>query len=174
MAPMKLFIATVALLAAAHASSFAAIDSYMTITGQRQGVIHGTGPQGSIKLMSLASKALTMSEVRSGVPERSKRPWSEIVVTKTVDKSSPLLKRALAGNEPMTITIVVNRPGTANRLYTITLTNAHISSIKTAADDESPKESVAETESISFTFQKIEWTYTRGNATKTMSDDWTQ
>jgi type VI secretion system secreted protein Hcp len=81
------------------------------------------------------------------------------VITKELDKSSPLLFNALTTNENLTkVVLTYVRQGTA--VATVTLTNASVSHY----------DAHGQSESWSFTYQKITWTWLDGGITA--EDDW--
>ena len=83
------------------------------------------------------------------------------MITKPIDKSSPLLLNAIYTNENLTSVLIgLLRQGSAGPVATVKLTNASV------ADDVQHGNS----ETISFTYQKIEWTWVDGGITA--EDDW--
>jgi type VI secretion system secreted protein Hcp len=111
----------------------------------------------------------------SGLPT-GKRMHKPLVITKELDKSSPLLYNALVNNENLTewqLQFYAPSPtGAENQNYTIKLTNANIASIHFVMPNNKVPElsRFAEYEEVAFTYQKIEWTWTDGGITA--SDDW--
>src|SRR5204862_453147 len=82
-----------------------------------------------------------------------------LVITKTIDKATPLLANALVTNENLTQVVITLRQG-GQAVSTIKLTNASISA----------RQQHGMTESISFTYQKIEWTWIDGGITAEQYD----
>jgi type VI secretion system secreted protein Hcp len=144
-----------ALLSAAPA--MAAIDSYMTVTGARQGPIKGNGMSEQIRLVSVVRDTPTATRMVVG-----QRRHSTITITKEIDAASPKFAMALGSNEPLkTVTITfVGGPRGEKTAQRIVLTNATILSVR--------KE--GELEKITLDYQAIEVTWTNGGTT--MSDDW--
>jgi type VI secretion system secreted protein Hcp len=118
-----------------------------------------------------------------GTGKRQHKPFT---ITKEVDKSSPILYSILVTNENLpTVTLQFMRANTAGAVglagagdaekpyYTVTLTNAHISQIRFVQPDTLKTEtrSLPEIEEVSFTYQKIVWTFAEGGITA--QDDWT-
>ena len=141
-----------ALLTAAPA--MAAIDTFMTVTGSKQGAIKGESSE-RIHLVRVERDAAT--GMGSG-----KRMHSTVTITKEIDAASPKLFRASSTHEVLsevTITFVggSRREKTAEK---IVLKNATIVSIRKAGGNEM----------ITFDYQAIEVTWTDGG--KTMTDDW--
>jgi type VI secretion system secreted protein Hcp len=155
-------------------------DAYMTLKGQRSGEIKGSvtapGHQGSIRVVAAHHEVISPRDPQSG-QATGKRMHKPFVATKEVDQSSPVLYRMLASNE--TITSMVVRfmapsptSGAEINNYTVTLTNAGISDISfvmpVTTDSTSSKS--PEVEQVSFTYQKIEWTWVEGDISA--SDSW--
>jgi type VI secretion system secreted protein Hcp len=135
--------------------AMAAIDSFMTVEGAKQGPIKGNGMSEKIQLISVVRDTPTgMSTGR--------RMHSTITITKEVDAASPKLFTALSTNETLkqvTITFEGGSGG-AKTAQKIMLTNATIVSDR----------KVGRTEQITLDYQAIEVTWTNGG--KTAADDW--
>jgi type VI secretion system secreted protein Hcp len=156
-----------------------ASSAFLTLVGKTQGAITGgvtiKGREGSILVHSFENEILSPLDPTTGQPT-GKREHEPIVILKEIDKSSPRLWAALVSNEILTTWVLrfwgPGAKGTEQEFYTITLTNASISSVReymvdnlTAADASLPM-----LEEVTFTYQKIEWTWTDGGITA--SDDW--
>ncbi|HWI64191.1 MAG TPA: type VI secretion system tube protein Hcp [Symbiobacteriaceae bacterium] len=131
----------------------------LTIDGQRQGRLP------VIELTNYSHEIISPRDIASGLPtgQRQHKPF---VIIKDVDKSTPQLMSSLTTNENLK-TVVFTWPQ-GNTTYTVKLTNANIASIRQeAAPGSAPHETVA------FTYQRIEWTYTAADGTQTTTlDDW--
>ncbi len=103
------------------------------------------------------------------------------VITKELDKATPLLYNVLCTNENLsTVTIKYWTPqiratagtGAEVQHFTVLLTNANIASIdfRMANIRHADLVKFTEYEEIAFTYQKIEWTWTDGGITA--GDDW--
>ncbi len=143
---------------AAGASGSAAGDPNATTgtfsaTGQRQGSI-GT----AIPLTGISHEIVSPRDPASGLPT-GKRMHKPFVITKELDKSTPLLLNALVNNENLS-SVLIGLLRNGQQVATIKLTNANIADYVTHGT----------TESWSFTYQKIEWTWVDGGITA--SDDW--
>jgi type VI secretion system secreted protein Hcp len=161
-----------------------ALNAYMTITGQKQGMINGSvtqkGRENSILVHSYSHEIVSPRDPASGLPT-GKRMHKPFFFLKEVDKSSPLLWIALVNNENLTTCQVQFwGPGLAagtgvameKQVYTITLTNASIASIQESMPS-NVDPSLAKLplqEQISLTYQKIQWTWADGGITS--ADDW--
>jgi type VI secretion system secreted protein Hcp len=104
-----------------------------------------------------------------------------LVITKELDKSSPLLYNVLTQNENIsTLTIHFYTPqlqaktgmGEEVNHYILELTNANIASIdfRMANNKHPDLMKFAEYEEIAFTYEKIMWTWKDGGITS--SDSW--
>jgi type VI secretion system secreted protein Hcp len=101
-----------------------------------------------------------------------------VTILKEVDASSPKLWSALVSNETLmewTLRFWTPAPagaGEERQIYTVQLTNANIASMREyMQDNDDPNGAkMPLLEQISFTYQKIEWTWTEGGITAT--DDW--
>jgi type VI secretion system secreted protein Hcp len=133
------------------------------------------GREGSILVHSFENEILSPRDPTTG-QSTGKREHEPFVILKEIDKSSPKLWTALVTNEVLTTWVLrfwaADAKGMEQEIYTITLTNANISSVReymvdnlTAADANLPM-----LEEVTFTYQKIQWTWTDGGITA--SDDW--
>ena len=161
---------------------------YLTLKGQKQGDIKGSvtqkGREGSIAVQYLQQNIVSPRDAASGLPT-GKRQHKPLVFRKSLDKSTPLLINALINNENITTAeFKFWRPntqlGSEVQYFTIKLTNAsfasenlyHPDSYDSTAPAISNRSSGGgqELEEWSFTYQKIEWTWTDGGITA--QDDW--
>lgn len=159
-----------------------ALNAYLQLKGQTSGDIRGSvsqrGREGKILVIAAAHGITSPRDVATG-QATGKRAHKPFVITKEVDRASPLLYRALISNENLTTWKLqfwrpqVGPAGTAEvQHYTVALTNAAIASIEfrmpnTKVPDTAQLEAFEE---VSFTYQKIEWTWTDGGVTAT--DTW--
>ncbi len=161
-----------------------ALNAYLRLKGETQGDIKGSvtqkGRQGSILVTGASHEVLSPRDAASGLPT-GKRQHKPFVVYKPVDRSTPLLYTALINNENLTLwELRFWRPKPAGRYgvgveqnhYTVRLTNAAIASIRLVMPNtfDPSNVSVPEYEEVSFTYQKIEWTWNDGGVTA--MDDW--
>ena len=158
---------------------YMASSAFLTLAGQKQGAITGgvtiKGREGSILVHSFENEILSPRDPTSGLPT-GEREHEPLVIVKEIDKSSPKLWSALVNNEVLTTWVLrfwaPAASGMEKEIYTITLTNASIASMReymvdnlTAADANLPM-----LEEVTFTYQKIQWTWTDGAITA--QDDW--
>jgi len=136
----------------ASAANPDAADGSVDIVAQKQGTI------GPITLEAMSHEIISPRDAATGLPT-GKRQHKPITITKELDKSTPLLLNALVTNENLSsVTITLNKGG--NAVATIKLTNASISNYVDHGT----------TETWSFTYQKITWTWIDGGITA--QDDW--
>jgi len=154
------------------AEAEAALNAYLTLKGQKQGQIKGSvtqkGREGKIQVISVSHEIVSPRDAASGLPT-GKRQHKPFVITKRIDKSTPLLNAVLSNNETISEwKLEMYEPsakGAEALAYTIKLTNASIASIRVITDANGDLY-----EEITFTYQKIEWTWNDGGITA--MDDW--
>src|ERR1700678_3115759 len=158
-----------------------AFTAYLTLKGQKQGDIKGgvtqKGREGSILVHAYDCEILSARDAASGLPS-GKRTQEPVTIVKEVDSSSPRLWAALVNNENLTqwqldFWSADPTQGAAEKLiYSVSLVNASIASIHEFMDDNqaAAQATLPLQNEITFTYQKIEWTWTDGGITA--SDDW--
>lgn len=156
-----------------------ALNAYLTLKGETQGDIKGSvtqsGREDSIMVIAAGHEILSPRDAASGLPT-GKRQHKPLVITKEVDKSSPLLYSAMVNNENITELKLMfwapKKTGVEEQHYTIELTNASISSIQMEMLNNKYPENMQhkEREHVSFCYQKIVWTWNDGGITA--EDDW--
>ena len=159
--------------------SFGALNSYLRLTGETQGEIQGevtqAGREGTMEIYGWSHEVTSPRDAASGLPT-GKRQHKPLTITKPVGKSSPLLMKALVDNENITEWELrcwrPSRTGAEEQYFTITLINAHIVGIRQEMlNNKYPENQKHEVrEHVSFTYQKIIWTFTDGGITA--EDDW--
>jgi type VI secretion system secreted protein Hcp len=162
-----------------------ALNAYLSLKGQKQGDIKGSvtqkGREGKIMVIAVSHEIVSPRDPASGLPT-GKRMHKPYVITKELDKSTPLLYNALVNNENISAwELQFWRPqgatattgvGTETQNYTVELTNANIASIafRMANNKHPDLMKFTEYEEVAFTYQKIDWTWTDGGIMA--SDDW--
>ena len=148
----------------------AALNAYLKLKGQKQGEIKGSvtqkGREGKIMVIAVSHEIVSPRDPASGLPT-GKRMHKPFVITKELDKSTPVLYKALTNNENLpefALDVYDQVAGVEKLVYTVKLTNANIASIRIVEKDGKPVQEIA------FTYQKIEWTWTDGGITA--MDDW--
>lgn len=139
------------------------------------GTISGTTDQGTridgIQILGYSQNVTTAREAGSGLAT-GRRQYQPLLIRKRIDKSSPLLMRAMGRGEVFpSLRIAITETGQAGSgggkgsTMTITLTNAQIVAV-THGDCDDDCDGVME--SVSFIATKIEWSADG----VTWSDDW--
>ncbi|MGB7452989.1 MAG: Hcp family type VI secretion system effector [Lysobacterales bacterium] len=156
-----------------------ALNAYLNLTGETQGKINGSvtraGREDSIKVIAVNHEVASPRDAASGLPT-GKRQHKPFVITKEVDKSSPLLYQLLTNNENITEWDLrfwrPSRSGKEFQYYTVELVNATISGIQLEMLNNKYPENMKhrEREHVSFVYQKITWTWEDGGITS--EDDW--
>lgn len=183
---VKAFVVStfIALASLAAVPSQAALNFYISVRGQKQGAIKGDvtqkGREGTIMGIAYSHEITSPRDVATGLAI-GKRVHKPITVRMEWGSQTPLLFNAMVTNENLPeVKMDFYRPqlaaasgvGSEVQFMTITLTNANIASIHYAMDNNKNPDLMkyAEYEDISFTYQKITITYTRGGITG--QDDW--
>ena len=156
-----------------------ALNAYLKLKGQKQGEIKGSvtqkGRENKIQVIAVSHEVISPRDPASGLPT-GKRMHKPFVITKELDKSSPLLWNVLVNNENITEWELQHwqpsSTGAEKQHYTVKLTNANIASMSfRMANNKHPDlMKYTEYEEIAFTYQKIEWTWIDGGITAI--DDW--
>ena len=144
---------------------------YLYAEGETQGEIKGSvitkGHENSIEVLSYSHSILSPRDPASGLPT-GKRQHKPIIITKEIDKSTPLLYNTLVNNENLVHWKLefweLSVKGIYEMFFKIELQNANIAEISTKGSN------FGATEQVSFTYQKIIWTWIDGGITA--QDDW--
>ncbi|TCD10827.1 type VI secretion system tube protein Hcp [Pedobacter frigidisoli] len=160
-----------------------ALNAYLSLRGEKLGQIKGSviqkGRENKIMVIAVSHQISSNPSIigRSGGGTHH----TPFIITKELDKSTPLLFSALASNEVLTEWILQfwapqnmasSGSGTDMQRYTVKLTNARITNINFIMLNNKNPELVkfTEYEEISFSYEKIEWLWTTGGITA--MDDW--
>lgn len=154
-----------------------ALPAYMELKGETQGDIHGdvtiAGREGTIQVIGFSHEVVSPRDAASGLPT-GKRQHKPLTIVKRIDKSTPLLMKALVDNENLDELILrfwrPSKTGMEDQYYTIKLTNANIAGVKQYMELGATGLTGEHLEEVSFTYQKIEWTIEDGGITA--DDDW--
>src|SRR5690606_27742339 len=154
-------------------------NAYLTLKGQTQGDIKGSvtqaGREDSIMVIGFNHEVVSPRDAASGLPT-GKRQHKPLTITKELDKSTPLLMNVLVNNENVTDWALKfwqpSATGQEVQYYTIELRNANIAGIRAEMLNNKYPENMQhkEREHVSFTYQKIIWTWVDGGITA--EDDW--
>lgn len=156
-----------------------ALNAYMKLTGETQGEIKGScdqaGREDSLEIIGWNHEVVSPRDAASGLPT-GKRQHKPFTVTHQLDKASPLLMSLLTQNENVTAwELRLWRPSSAGveeQYFTVELANANVAGIRMEMLNNKYPENMAHDtrEAISFTYQKITWTWEDGGITA--DDDW--
>lgn len=157
-----------------------ALNAYLSLKGTKSGDIKGSvtqkGREGKIMVIAANHHITSPRDLSSGLPT-NRRQHKPLVITKEVDKSSPILYNVLCTNETLSevtlefwqASLRSSGPGAGieTKYYTIKLTNAHIVDISLNMLNNKNPDLVryAEYEEIAFVYEKIEWTFVTGGIT---------
>ena len=156
-----------------------ALNAYLKLKGNKQGEIKGSitqkGRENKIAVIAVTHDIISPRDAASGLPT-GKRMHKPFVITKELDKSSPLLYNILVHNENITEWELQfwqpSATGAEKQHYSIKLLNANIASIdfRMANNKHPDLMKFSEYEEVAFTYQKITWTWVDGGITA--EDDW--
>jgi len=125
-----------------------------------QPILGGDGTKVLIDVTGFTEGVISPRDAASGLPT-GKRQHKPLTITKEIDAASPLLYRACVTNETLPeVVLNLDSPGGSTPTTTVKLTNASCSEL----------EHDGQIETVSFTFQKITWTWINGGITA--EDDW--
>ncbi len=134
------------------------------------------GRQDSIECIGYEAAVVSAREAATNMVT-ARRQFSPLKVLKRVDKSSPLLLKALSENAKAEGVFKFFRPnpsgdGTTEQYYTVEFKEGNVASVKQLVPNTIQKETAGEPpqEEITFVFKTITWTYTNGGVTHT--DSW--
>ena len=151
-----------------------ALNAFLKLKGEKQGEIKGgvtqKGREGSILVNAANHELAVPRDITSGLPT-GRVMHKPFVITKLLDKSSPLLYQALINNENITEWLLqfwataVN--GIEKQEYAVKLGNARITDIRFVMPNNKVPElaKLNEYEEVEFVYQSIEWTWTDGGIT---------
>jgi type VI secretion system secreted protein Hcp len=156
-----------------------ALNAYMRLEGETQGEIKGSvtqaGREDSIMVIGFSHEVVSPRDAASGMAS-GKRQHKPIVITKEIDKSSPILANVLYNNENVTTWELrfwqPSPSGQEVQHYTVELKNASIAGIRSEMLNNKYPENMQhrEREHVSFTYQKVIHTWEDGGITA--EDDW--
>jgi len=156
-----------------------ALNAYLKLKANKQGEVKGSvtqkGREGKIMVIAVSHEIVSPRDHASGLPT-GKRMHKPLVITKELDKATPLLYNVLVHNENVTEWELQfwqpSSTGAEKQHYTVKLVNANIASIafRMANNKHPDLMKFTEYEEIAFTYQKIIWTWNDGGVTA--EDDW--
>jgi len=161
-----------------------ALNAYLNLKGQKHGDVKGSvtqkGREGKIMVIAANHEVLSPMDPVSGFAT-GKIQHKPFVITKELDKSTPVLYDIMVTNENITEwELQFWRPsissrtgvGTETQNYTVKLSNARIVDIRfQMLNNKNPDlMKYAEYEEVAFAYEKITWTWNDGGITA--EDDW--
>lgn len=162
-----LFASVLALGLVASQTAHAALNAYLTLKGSKQGDI-----KGSVTQKGREGKIMVIAVDHQIKPTGTKAVHGAFVITKELDKSTPLLFKAATTGETFDFELQFWTPqigiqqggGSEKQHYTVKLTGAKITNFAfKMANNKNPENTrYAEYEEISFTYDKIEWLWVDG------------
>ncbi|EJV7410971.1 Hcp family type VI secretion system effector [Escherichia coli] len=141
--------------------------SYLSLSGETQGLISA----GCSTLDSVGNKAqpehkdqIMVYALMHSISRSQNVNHHELIITKPVDKSSPLLAKALSDNEKMAICEFIlyrtSKAGIYQPYYKINLSKARISSIDFVTPHAVLEKELEPQERIAFIYEDISWEHT--------------
>jgi len=156
-----------------------ALNAYLKLVAEKQGPLLGSvtqkGREGTIMVFAALHEIVAPRDPASGRPT-GKRMHKPFIITKAVDRASPLLYSVLCNNENIRSFelqfYTPDKMGIERQHYTVRLDNANICAINLRLPNTRHRfaNQLVEREEISFTYQKITWTWNDGGLTA--ADDW--
>jgi len=156
-----------------------ALSAYLRLTGTTQGEIKGSitqaGREDSIMVIGCSHSVVSPRDAASGMAS-GKRQHKPFVITKEIDKSTPILANVLYNNESISAWELrfwqPSPSGQEVQHYTVELVNGTIAEIRSEMLNNKYPENMQhrEREHIAFTYQKIIQTWEDGGITA--EDDW--
>ncbi len=144
------------------------------VTGESQQT--SLGREGSIECVTFRDTVRTARKKGSGMAT-GRRTYEPIVFMKRIDKSSPLLAKALCNNEVVEGVFKFFRPaptgdGTTQHFFTVEFLEGRVAAISRVSPDVVDPASalLPPTEEVGIVFHTITWTYEDGGITHT--DSW--
>ena len=134
------------------------------------------GRQDSIECVYYDQKVSMARDAATGMTV-GRRQYEPILIRKRIDKSSPLLAKALTQNQNVDGTFKFFRAspagdGTTQQFYTVAIKHGRVASIRQVVPDIITPASNTQPplEEVTFVFGTIAWTYTEGGITN--EDTW--
>ena len=156
-----------------------ALNAYLTLKGDTQGDIKGSvtqaGREDSIMVIATQHEVVSPRDAASGLPT-GKRQHKPFVITKEIDKSTPLLMKCLVDNENIgTWRLDYWQPSPSGKEvqhYSVELASASVAGVRSEMLNNKYTENMShkEREHVSFCYQKITWTWQDGGVTA--DDNW--
>ncbi len=156
------------------------IHLFLKVNGkavQGESTQRSLGRENSIECLEYTQEATTAREAGTALAT-GRRSYNPLVIRKRIDKSSPLIIKALCKNEVVEgefkfFRASLTGDGTTEQFYTVKIEQARVATVKQLVDDTSPGGANAPPmEEVSFVFHTITWTYTNGGVEH--KDSWNE
>lgn len=144
------------------------VHLYLTANGTKidgDSTILSMDRENSIECLSFEDSVRTAREASSGMAS-GERTYEPVRIVKRIDKSSPLLAKALCNNEVIEATFKFYRPnpagdGTTEQHFTVEIQESRIASITRVSPDviDPASANAPPTEEVTFVFGYIRWSY---------------
>ena len=161
-----LFVVLAAFLMGSHGTNIGpdGIALFLRANGQEirgDSPISSLGRENSINVISYTQSGSAPRDAASGQAS-GRRVYEPIRFRKAIDRSSPLLARAMAQNQEIEATFRFYRAnpigdGTTEQFYTVRTTDAAIASVRTAYSEDGQL-----VEEVQIAIQNIQWTFENG------------
>lgn len=136
------------------------------------------GRENTIECLFFESKVVTAREAGSGMAT-GRRQHQPLLIRKRIDKSSPLLMKALTENQVIEGTFKFFRPnptgdGTTEQFFTVEIKQGRVNSIHQHVPDTivPASSTLPPMEEITFVYHTICWSFTQGGVTH--EDKWSE
>jgi type VI secretion system secreted protein Hcp len=156
-----------------------ALAAYLSIVAERHGPVKGSvtqkGREGKSLVYGARHEIVSPRDPMNGRPT-GKRAHKPLILTKQVDRASPILEQILCSNENIVNALVefwITMPNGSERArFAILLRNANVAAIHLKMPSIRSEKLVRlpEHEDVWFTYQRIEWTWVDANISA--ADDW--
>ena len=136
------------------------------------------GRENSIECVYYEQEVMTAREAGSGMAT-GRRQYKPLTIRKRIDKSTPLIAKALVENQKIDAKFKFFRPnptgdGTTEQFFTVEIKQGRVAHQKQFVPDTIVPATATDPalEEVSFVFHTISWTYTNGGVTH--EDTWDQ
>ncbi len=136
------------------------------------------GRENSIECVYYEQEVMTAREAGSGMAT-GRRQYKPLTIRKRIDKSTPLIAKALVENQKIDAKFKFFRPnptgdGTTEQFFTVEIKQGRVAHQKQFVPDTIVPATATDPalEEVSFVFHTISWTYTNGGITH--EDTWDQ
>jgi type VI protein secretion system component Hcp len=148
---MKALVASLALFVVSQVPASAALNAYVTMSGQKTGQINGQTTNGQIAALNFACTAISSNELSTGQMVTGHRKWAPVVITISDPKATSGLQTAANSKDPISLKWWHDSDSIGSPLFSISFTGVNITGIKTLTVGNQTQQQ------ITFTFTTITW-----------------